>query len=118
MAGAGGQSTVEFALLLPLVVAVAGAVVQVGVVARDQLMVVHAAREAARVASVDPDVAHVRAAAQRVVPGATVRVDARPRVGEPIAVHVVARVATTVPVIGSLVPDLTLDATATMLVER
>ena len=46
-AGAGrdrGQSTVEVALLLPFVALLLLAVVQVGLVARDQVLVVHAAR--------------------------------------------------------------------------
>ena len=51
----GGQATVEFAFLLPLVVLAALAVIQIGLVVRDQMGVVHAAREAARAASVDPD---------------------------------------------------------------
>ena len=51
----GGQATVEFAFLLPLVVFAALAVIQIGLVVRDQMDVVHAAREAARAASVDAD---------------------------------------------------------------
>ena len=51
----GGQATVEFAFLLPLVVFAALAVIQIGLVVRDQMGVVHAAREAARAASVDAD---------------------------------------------------------------
>ena len=43
----GGQATVEFAFLLPLVVFAALAVIQIGLVVRDQMGVVHAAREAA-----------------------------------------------------------------------
>ena len=43
----------EFAFLLPLVVFAALAVIQIGLVVRDQMGVVHAAREAARAASVD-----------------------------------------------------------------
>ncbi len=49
-----GQATVELALVLPLVALVLAALVQAVVVARDQLLVVHAAREAARAAAVDP----------------------------------------------------------------
>ncbi len=42
----------EFALVLPLVVLVVLFIVQAGLVVRDQLLVSHAAREAARAASV------------------------------------------------------------------
>ncbi|HZQ28103.1 MAG TPA: TadE/TadG family type IV pilus assembly protein [Acidimicrobiales bacterium] len=47
-----GQAAVELALSLPLVVALLVAVVQAGLVVRDQVLVVHAAREAARAAAV------------------------------------------------------------------
>lgn len=43
-----GQAAVELALVLPVVVVALVAVAQVGVVVRDQILVVHAAREAAR----------------------------------------------------------------------
>ena len=50
-----GQATVEFVLVLPLVVVVCLAVVQVAVVARRDVLVAHAAREAARAAAVEAD---------------------------------------------------------------
>ena len=50
--GSIGQSTVEFALVLPLVVLLVLFVVQGGLIVRDQLLVSHAAREAARAAAV------------------------------------------------------------------
>ena len=50
-----GQATVEFALVLPLILFGLMAILQVGLVVRDQVAVVHAAREAARAASVDRD---------------------------------------------------------------
>jgi hypothetical protein len=50
--GEGGQGTVELALLLPLLLSLALVVVQVGLVARDQVLLVHATREAARAAAV------------------------------------------------------------------
>src|SRR5215831_11616137 len=73
-----GQSTVEFAFVLPLVVLAALAVIQVGLVVRDQLGVVHAAREAARAASVDRDPGAPLRAARRTMPGADVEVGDRP----------------------------------------
>ena len=51
-----GQATVEFALIIPLVLVVLLAVVQVAVVAYAQLAVTHLARETARVVAVDPTV--------------------------------------------------------------
>ena len=60
-----GQATAEYALVLLGVAAVALllAAVQVGLIVRDQVLVVHAAREAAREAAVDPDPAAAKRAA-------------------------------------------------------
>ncbi|MFN8034572.1 MAG: TadE/TadG family type IV pilus assembly protein [Acidimicrobiia bacterium] len=113
-----GQATVEFALLLPVVVLALLAVVQVGVVVRDEIAVVHAAREAARAASVDRDPAAVVRAARRVVPGAQVVLGPRPAVGGPITVEVSYRSRTDLPLVGVLFPDPTLRARAVIRVER
>lgn len=50
-----GQSTVETALLLPVVVLMAAAVLHVGVVVRDHLAFWRTAGAAARIASIAPD---------------------------------------------------------------
>jgi hypothetical protein len=113
-----GQATVELAFLLPLIVLALLAVVQIGLVVRDQMGVVHAAREAARTASVDrnPDAA-VRAA-HRTLPNAEVDVGPRPRVGDEIRVTVRYRSITSLPLVGALMPDPDLHASAAMRVER
>jgi len=113
-----GQSTVEFALLLPLVVFAALAVLQVGLIVRDHVAVVHAAREAARTASVDPDPSRAVKAARRTLPDAEVSVGDRPEVGEPVAVEVTYRSVTDLPLVGALFPDPTLRARTVMRVER
>lgn len=113
-----GQSTVEFALVLPLVLFAAMAILQVAFVVRDQVAVVHAAREGARAASVEPDPRAASEAVHRTIPGAQVDVATRPRVGEPVRVDVHYRSATTLPLVGRLFPDPTLHASATMRVER
>jgi Flp pilus assembly protein TadG len=113
-----GQATAEFALVLPVVLVAALGIVQVGLLVRDQLAVVHAAREAARSASVDPDHRHAVAAARRAVPGADVDVGPRGGVGEPIAVEVSYRARTSLPLIGALIPDPVLHARAVMRIER
>jgi hypothetical protein len=113
-----GQSTVEFALLLPLVVFAALAVLQVGLLVRDQVAVVHAAREAARAASVDPDPSRAVRAARRTLPHAEVTVGERPEVGEPITVRVAYRSVTDLPLVGALFPDPELSARTVMRVER
>ena len=58
-----GQSTVEFAVLLPVLVLSVLVLVQGGLVVRDQLLVQHAAREGARAAAVSESVADVQDAA-------------------------------------------------------
>lgn len=63
-----GQATVELALALPLLLALTVVVVHVGLLVRAQVLVVHAAREAARAAAVDPRPETARAAAA-AVPG-------------------------------------------------
>ena len=117
-----GQATVELALVLPLVALLLLGLVQVAVVARDQVLVAHAAREAARAAAVDDDVDAVRRAAERAGPLAADRleVEVSGREGAGSRVRVVVRY--TVPLRLPLVPgrgleaDLTADAT--MRVER
>lgn len=112
-----GQATVEFALLLPLVLAVLLGIVQAGLVVRDQVAVVHAAREAARAAAVDPDPRRAVAAARRVLAGARVEVHDRGPVGEPVRVTVAYRSPTDLPLVGPFVPDPVLRAEAVMRVE-
>ena len=58
-----GQATVELALAMPVVMLAVLAVLQVGLVVRDQVRVQHAAREGARVAAVDPARSAARTAA-------------------------------------------------------
>jgi len=113
-----GQATVEFALLLPVLVLALLAVIQVALVIRDEVAVIHAAREAARAVSVDPDPSSARRAAHRTLAGATVRVGARPALGEPITVYVEYRSITDLPLVGLLFPDPTLRAQVSMRVER
>jgi TadE-like protein len=117
MTGSPGQATVEFALVLPLVVVLALTLVQVALVLGDQVAVVAAAREAARTASVDPDPRAPGRAAERVLPGARVRLGAPPPPGEPITVEVSYRSPTDLPLVGPLLPDPDLHSLAVMRVE-
>ncbi|MFI5052899.1 MAG: TadE/TadG family type IV pilus assembly protein [Acidimicrobiia bacterium] len=114
----GGQATVEFALLLPILMLAAMAIIQVALVVRDEMGVVHAAREAARAASVDPDPGHAQRVAKRTLPGADVEVGKRPKVGGEISVTVRYTSVTDLPIVGALFPDPALHATAVMRVER
>jgi hypothetical protein len=87
-------------------------------VVRDQLGVVHAARQAARAASVDPDPGRAVRAARRTLPGADVDVGERPQVGEEISVSVHYTSVTDLPLVGVLFPDPDLYATSVIRVER
>ena len=113
-----GQATVELALILPVVVLLLMAVFQVAVVARDQVLTVHAARAAVREAAVDAGSGRVQAAARDVLAGAEVDVAARGDIGEPIAVVVHYRSRTNLPLVGALFPDPQLTARAVMRRER
>lgn len=113
-----GQATVEFALVMPLVVFLLFAVLQTALVVRDYVAVVHAAREAVRAASVDRDAGAPGDAARRVLRDARVEVGSRPAVGEPIRIEVTYTSHTDLPMVGLLFPDLDLRATAVMRTER
>jgi Flp pilus assembly protein TadG len=113
-----GQATVEFALMLPLVVFLILAILQTALVVRDYVATVHAAREAARAASVDRSPGAASDAAHRVLRRAGVEVGARPAVGGPIRVEVTYTSHTDLPLVGRLFPDPELHATATMRAER
>lgn len=116
-----GQATVEFVLVLPVLVMFVLIVVQIGLVARDRLLLAHVAREAARAAAVDPDPAVATSAASQASgldPG-RVTVDLGPNrsPGDRLTVTVGYRSATDVPLIGLGLPDVDLESTVTVRVE-
>ena len=113
-----GQTTAELAVVFPVVLLLALTLIQAALVLRDDLVLVDAAREAARAASLDPDQARAERAAAAVLPGATVSSRARPPVGELVTVRVSFRSPTSLPLVGPLLPDPVLVARATMRVER
>jgi hypothetical protein len=120
-AGERGQATVELALLLPVVVVLLLAVLQVGLVARDLVLVTHASREAVRAAAVDPSPGAARQAA-RASSGLdpdrlSVHQSGRHGPGSRVRVQVTYRVPTAVPIVGALVGDRTIRSSATMRVE-
>jgi hypothetical protein len=120
--GEHGQATVELALVLPLVAVLLLALVQAAVVARDQILVAHAAREAVRAAAVDDDVDAARRAAEQAGPLVGDRLDVevtgRAGVGSRVRVVVRYRLPTRLPLVGRPLDDISLTASATMRVER
>jgi Flp pilus assembly protein TadG len=113
-----GQATVEFALVLPILVLALMAVLQVALVVRDHVAVVNAAREAARQASVDSDPSAAQWAARRSLPHSHAEVGPRPSIGEPITVRVTYRSHTDLPLVGALFPDPLLESEIEMRVEK
>ncbi|MFZ6003590.1 MAG: TadE/TadG family type IV pilus assembly protein [Actinomycetota bacterium] len=115
------QSTVELALLLPVVVLLLLAVLQVGLIARDVVLVAHASREAARAAAVDGGAEAARRAAVRsgglVEERVEVELTGGGGPGSSVTAEVTYRAPTTVPLVGALLGDRVLRAAATMRVE-
>lgn len=116
-----GQATVEVVLVLPVVIGLVLAVVQIGLVARDQLLLIHAAREAARAAAVDPtpDGASSAARAAGGLRPDRLGVDLGPVGGPGQRLVVTVRYAapTEVPLVGLLVPDIPLRSDVTVRIE-
>lgn len=116
-----GSATVEFVLVLPLILLVLVACLEVAALARARVVVVAAAREGARVAATHPDPAQAVEAVQDALGGsmaAAARVSVtRPHVvGRPATVEVAVRRHLTGPWLDSLA--VTLTGRATMRVER
>jgi Flp pilus assembly protein TadG len=112
---------VELALALPLLALLFLVLLQVTLVVRDQVLLTHAAREAAREAAVadDPGAARRGAlAGARLDPDRLdVRTEGRGGAGSRVTATLEYDSATDVPVIGSLVGDVRLEASVTMRVE-
>lgn len=117
----GGSVTIEFFLVVPLLIVVLAASVQVISVARARIELVGAVREGARVAATTPDPAKAVEAVRFALPPSQrdrVRISvSRPGVvGRPARVTATYRHSLPVPWLDDLGVDL--SATASMLVER
>lgn len=116
-----GQAAVELALCLPLIAALALMLLQVALVVRDQVLVTHAARAAAREAAVsaDPSAVQAAAAAAGHLDPTRLRVSVRNRgrPGTQVVVVVLYATPTSVPLVGAVVGDVHLSSTAAMRVE-
>ena len=115
-----GSATVEFVLVLPLVLTVAVAILQLGLLVKDQLIVQESARAGARQASVSTDDATVIQAADDAAPsleGAKLDVSVQrdPGAGAPVSVSVTYHAEVTLPIISWLFPStVDLSSTAVM----
>ena len=119
--GDAGQAAVEVALVLPVLAVLALVLVQAALIVRDQVLVVHAAREAAREAAVTGDHGRVEEAARQAAAldadRLSVRVGPRGPVGTRVTVRVRYRAPTDLPVVGAVLGDVELRGAATMRVE-
>jgi hypothetical protein len=104
--------------MLPLLFLALMAVFQVALLARDQVLTVHAARAAVREAAVGSGDARTRGAARDVLGSAAVDVVQRGAIGEPVVVRVRYHARTELPLVGSLFPDPDLTARASMRREK
>ena len=107
-----GQATVELALVMPVVAVVAMALLDLGLVMRDNVLCVHAAREAARALAVGED--PVGAARRRSGLGSALSVTTDATTG---TATVELDLSARLPVLGRLVPDAKLRQSATMRME-
>lgn len=117
-----GQATVELALCLPILVILVAALFEIGMLATDRVRLVHAAREAARVAVVEHDPQPAIEAARAgglhdldvvISPGPESRVQ-----GSPLTVRLSYRPQGRVPLLGALFQKLELESRAVMRIER
>ena len=107
-----GQATVEVALVLPLLAVLLLAIVQIGIVVNTQLRTTHAAREGARAASVGDSAS----ATVAKILGDGTSVSQR-TADSSVAVTVQSGQVRQVPLIGGLLGDFTVSATASMRIE-
>ncbi|HEX7167273.1 MAG TPA: TadE/TadG family type IV pilus assembly protein [Acidimicrobiales bacterium] len=113
----------ELALTLPILAALALVIVQVALVARDAVLVEHAARAAAREAAVDARPHEVRRAALRDAPALKPdRLSTETSYGggspDTVIVRVRYRSPTYVPVVGPLLPDVEIATKAAISTEN
>jgi Flp pilus assembly protein TadG len=118
--GERGTATAEFALVLPLVLLMALALVQVGLLVKDQIVVEEAARAGAREAAVTTDDAEARDAAIAAAVSLDtdqleVTVDREGGVGSAVNVTVVYHAPIDIPLVSWLFPaDVDVTGVATM----
>jgi Flp pilus assembly protein TadG len=106
-----GQATVELALVLPFVFIVLLVGVDIALISRDAIRVEHAARQAARVASVEGDATAATVAAKRALDAnANVSLSIGPPGGD-VSATVTLLIAEHLSIVGRLRPDLSVSAT-------
>jgi Flp pilus assembly protein TadG len=115
-----GTAVIEFALVLPLILVLLLGIVEVAVIARTEIQLVHAAREGAREAAASPDTeraaAAVRAALGDSARAARISVSRPSTVGKMTTVTVRFPYRVVAPIFGGF--TVTMSSRASMRVER
>lgn len=112
-----GQATVELAVLLPVVITLLLVVLQVALVVRDQMVVLHATRAAGRAVIVEPSESVAREAVERSgAPGASTSVDGPLRPGSLVTVTV-SMAPTEVPIVGRVLAGRRITERLTVQIE-
>lgn len=113
-----GQASVELALVLPAVVLLLLLALQVGLVVRDRLVVLHAVRTAARAVIVDPTPSAARDAVSRSGAGRRTTVSLSGDLGPGgYATVTVSMQPTSVPIVGRVLGGSPVTERLTVLVE-
>jgi hypothetical protein len=113
-----GQATVEFALVLVALVGVVWALLSLCLVVRDQVLVTHASREAARTYAVTRSVAAAtQAARDRSGLGENLLVTVEPQADNLARLTVSLNISSRVPLVGRVRPGLRLQSSLITYVE-
>lgn len=120
--GERASAAVEFALVLPLVLTMTLALLQVGLLAKDELVVGESARAGARQASVSTDDDSVRRSVENAAVGLgpdrlDVSLQREGGVGTPAEVTVVYHAPVTVPIVSWLFPS-TIDISSSAVMRQ
>jgi hypothetical protein len=113
-----GQATVEFALVLVALVSVVWALLSLCLLVRDQVLVTHASREAARTYAVTRSLdAATQAARDRSGLGSDLVVTVEPQPDNLARITVALPVASRIPIAGRVRPNLQLQSSLITYVE-
>ncbi len=120
-----GQSLVEIALVLPILLIVLFGVLEFGRIFHSYLVVTHAAREGARYGIISKDVGAIKQKVQDASPGITLdlnNIEVNPSsnltTGVPLTISVEYQVDLFTPVLAGIIPNpVTISSSSTMRVE-
>jgi Flp pilus assembly protein TadG len=115
-----GSAVVEFALVLPLILVLLLGLVEVAVIARTEIQLVHATREGAREAAASPDTSRAAAAVRGALgsrgSAARIAISRPATVGQSAVVTVSMPYRVVTPIFGGF--TVTLSSRAVMRIER